>query len=306
MTTGSWLLLYGTALAWLAPPLLRRLTRTGLSPQMGVAAWLTAIAATVIAWVVALVLVGVAAIDGVKDSSAVAVCLELFGHSDHSGLPGQSGSIALAAAGITVSVVFCLRMCWAITRLRSRSREHAKAVLLVGRRTTRPGVVVVDAPRPAAYCVSGHPPAIVITSAAWSSLDRRELAAVLAHERAHIAGRHHELLMILRAMAKAVPGVPVLKQSAEAVAELLEMCADDAAARRHGVNPLLGGLLAMAEPHPVPAEGLAAAGTATAVRAMRLAEPARGRAKWSQRVMLGLAMTMMLAAPALIELLCHH
>ena len=28
--------------AWLAPPLLGRLTRSGLSPQMGVAAWLTA------------------------------------------------------------------------------------------------------------------------------------------------------------------------------------------------------------------------------------------------------------------------
>jgi hypothetical protein len=97
-----------------------------------------------------------------------------------------------------------------------------------------------------------------------------------------------------------------MKQAADAVAELLEMCADDIAARRHGVNSLLGGLLAMTEPHPVPAEGLAAAGTATALRAMRLAEPAAGRAKWSQRVMLGLTMAMMLGAPALIELLCHH
>ena len=75
MTTGLWLLLYGTMLALLAPPLLGRLTRTGLSPQMGVAAWLTAIATTAIAWVIALVLIGIAAIDGLKDSSAVALCL---------------------------------------------------------------------------------------------------------------------------------------------------------------------------------------------------------------------------------------
>ncbi len=46
MTTGLWLMLYGTALAWTAPSLLGRLTKTGLSPQMGVAAWLTAIATT--------------------------------------------------------------------------------------------------------------------------------------------------------------------------------------------------------------------------------------------------------------------
>lgn len=145
-----------------------------------------------------------------------------------------------------------------------------------------------------------------MTSAAWSSLGQSELAAVLAHEQAHIAGRHHQLLIMLRAAATALPRVPVMKQSAPAVAELLEMCADDAAARRHGVNSLLGGILAMADNHPVPAEGLAAAGTATAARAMRLAEPTSSRAQWTQRAVLGLAMTSMLGAPGLIELLCHH
>lgn len=154
-------------------------------------------------------------------------------------------------------------------------------MLLVGRPTTRPGVVIVDAQRSAVYCVSGDPPAIVVTSAAWSSLARSELAAVLAHEQAHIAGRHHQILMMLRAMAAALP-LPLVQQSGHAVAELLEMCADNAAARRHGVNPILGGLLAMAEPrHPVPAEGLAG-GRHRGSSARDAAQPARGRAKWSQ------------------------
>lgn len=87
MTTGLWLMLYGTALAWMAPSLLGRLTKTGLSPQMGVAAWLTAMATTVIAWVVALVLIGVAALDGLRNSSTVALCLELFGLSEHGDCP---------------------------------------------------------------------------------------------------------------------------------------------------------------------------------------------------------------------------
>ncbi|BBZ16294.1 M56 family metallopeptidase [Mycolicibacterium gadium] len=307
MTTGLWLLLYGAALAWLLPSLLRRLTKSGVSPQLGVAAWLTAIAATLIAWVIAVVLIGAAAIDGVFGTSAVTLCLELFGLSEHGGLPGLSGSIALTIVGISVLIIFFVRTSRSVTQLRSRSREHANAVLLVGRRTTRPGVVVVDAQRSAAYCVSGRPPAIVVTSAAWSSLASSELSAVLAHEQAHIAGRHHQLLMVLRAMAAALPRLPLMQQGAHAVAELLEMCADDAAARRHGVNPILGGLLAMAEPHSsVPAEGLAAAGTAVAARAIRLAQPARGRAKWSQRLMLAMSMTMMLGAPALIQHLCHH
>ena len=38
MTTALWLVLYGAVLAWLAPPVLRRLTGGGVSPSMGVAA----------------------------------------------------------------------------------------------------------------------------------------------------------------------------------------------------------------------------------------------------------------------------
>jgi Zn-dependent protease with chaperone function len=307
MTTGLWLLLYGAVLAWLSPSILGRLTRSGLSPQLGVAAWLTAIAMTVMAWIAALVLIGVAAIDGLAGTTAATLCLELFGLSEHGGLPGLSGSIALTVAGITLSVLFMVRTSRSVSRLRSRSREHANEVLLVGRRTTLPGVVVVDANRAAVYCVFGHPPAIVVTSAAWSSLARSELAAVLAHEQAHIAGRHHQLLMVLRAMAAGFPRLPLMARSVSAVAELLEMCADDAAARRYGIDPILGGLLAMAAPHQtIPAEGLAAASTAVAARAMRLVQPARGGAKWGQRLMLALIITMMLGAPALIELLCHH
>lgn len=307
MTTGLWLLLYGAALAWLSPSVLRRLTKSGLSPQMGVAAWLTAIAMTIIAWVTAVVLIGAAAIDGLNGTSAATLCLELFGLSEHGGLPGLSGSIALTIAGIALFAIFSVRTSRSVTRLRSRSREHANEVLLVGRRTTHPRVVVVEAQRSAAYCVSGRPPAIVVTTAALSSLARSELAAVLAHEEAHIAGRHHQLLMTLRAMAATLTRLPLMQQSASAVAELLEMCADDVAARRHGVDPILGGLLAMAVPrHTIPAEGLAAASTAVAARAMRLAQPAHRRAKWGQRLLLALSMAMMLSAPALIELLCHH
>ena len=44
MTAALWLLLYGSALAWWAPPVLRRMTRHGISPHMGVAAWLATVA----------------------------------------------------------------------------------------------------------------------------------------------------------------------------------------------------------------------------------------------------------------------
>ena len=251
-------------------------------------------------------LIAVAAADGLTDSSAVTLCLELFGFSDHTPLPGQLGSMALITTGLLISAVVIGRVGRSVLGLRLRSHEHAYAARMVGRPTDRPDVVVVDAHRPAAYCVVGRPNAIVITTAALRTLDRPQLAAVLAHENAHITGHHHQLLMVLRALATSLPRLPLFRSGADAVAELLEMCADDTAARRHGTRPLLRGLLTLAGPHPPLADGLAAAGTAVAARAIRLASPARPGAQWRQRLVLAATMTLTLTAPALIGLLCHH
>ncbi len=306
MTTALWLLLYGGALTWLAPPVLQRLTATGLSPRMGVAAWLTAIGAALAAWAGALMLVFDAALDGLTDSLAVTLCLELFGMSEHTELPGQFGSMVLLTVGMLTSAVIIRRVWRSITALRTRSHEHAHAARMVGRSTSRPDVVVVDAHRPAAYCVAGRPYAIVLTSAALTTLGRRELAAVLAHENAHITGHHHQLLMVLRAMADTLPRLPLFRGGAESVAVLLEMCADDTAARRIGARPLLGGLLTLAGPSTPVTNGLGAAATAVATRAIRLATPAGPGAQWCQRLALAVTMLVTLTAPAVIELLCHR
>lgn len=306
MTTALWLLLYGGVLTWMSPPLLGRLTRAGISPRMGVAAWMTAITAAVFAWVAAMTLIATAAIDGLTDSSAVTLCLELFGLSEHTPLPGRLGAMALIATGLVISAVVIARVGRSVLGLRSRSHDHAHAARMIGRPTGRPDVVVVDAHQPAAYCVAGRPNAIVITTAALTTLDQPQLAAVLAHENAHITGHHHQLLMVLRALAASLPGLPLFRRAAEVVAELLEMCADDTAARRHGTRPLLGGLLTLAGPHPPLAEGLAAAGTAVVARAARLASPAAAGTQWRSRVVLAATMALTLSAPALIELLCHY
>ena len=275
MTSALWLLLYGGVLTWLSPPLLTRMTRTGISPHMGIAAWLTALGAALMAWIGAVALLAVAAVNGLKDSSAVTLCLELFGLSEHTPLPGRLGSVAMIVTAACVSAVVIGRVGRSVIGLRARSHEHAHAARMIGRPTDRHDVVVVDARRPAAYCVAGRPNAIVITTGALDSLDRFQLAAVLAHEDAHITGHHHQLLMVLRGLATSLPRLPLFRSGAEAVAELLEMCADDTAARRCGTRPLLAGLLTLAGQRPPPADGLAAAGTAVLARALRLADPAR-------------------------------
>jgi Zn-dependent protease with chaperone function len=305
VTTAVWLLVYGGALTWLAPPLLTRLTRSGVTPHMGIAAWLTAIAAALLAWVGAVLLAAVAAVDGVRDSTAVTLCLKLFGLDERAPLPGLLGSVVLIVTGVAVSAVVISRVGRSVAGLRARSHEHAREARMIGHPTDRPGVLVVEAHRPAAYCVSGKPNAIVVTTGALDALDRTQLSAVLAHENAHIAGHHHQLLMVLRGLATSLPRLPLFRIGAAAVADLLEMCADDAAARRFGTRPLLVGLLTLAGPQRLPADGLAAAGTAVLARALRLADPARPGMQWRQRIALGATMATTVTAPAVIDLLCH-
>ena len=305
MTTAVWLLLYGAVLTWLAPPLLTRLTRSGVTPHMGIAAWLTAIVAALLAWVGAVALGAVAAVEGVKDSTAVTLCLRLFGLSERAPLPGLLGSVVLTVTALAISAVVISRVGRSVLGLRARSHAHAREARMVGHPTDKPGVLVVDAHRPAAYCVSGKPNAIVVTTGALDALDGSQLAAVLAHENAHIAGHHHQVLMVLRGLATSLPRLPLFRSGAAAVADLLEMCADDVAARRFGTRPLLVGLLTLAGPQRLPADGLAAAGTAVLARALRLADPARPAMQWRQRIALGATMVSTVGAPAVIDLLCH-
>jgi Zn-dependent protease with chaperone function len=305
MTTAVWLLLYGAALTWLAPPLLTRLTRSGVTPHMGIAAWLTAITAALLAWVGAVAVAAVAAVQGIKDSTAVTLCLRLFGLSERAPLPGLLGSVVLIVTAVVISAVVISRVGRSVLGLRARSHEHAREARMIGHPTDRPGVLVVDAHRPAAYCVAGKPNAIVVTTGAIDALDGSQLSAVLAHENAHIAGHHHQLLMVLRGLATSLPRLPLFRSGAAAVADLLEMCADDVAARRFGTRPLLAGLLTLAGPQRMPADGLAAAGTAVLARALRLADPARPGMQWRQRIALGATMVSTVGAPAVIDLLCH-
>lgn len=301
MTVAACLLLYSLLVIVVGPRLLRRLTRTAQIPRLGVAAWLTAIATVLISWVAAV----------------VALVVQLVEHWDHrqhllascvaqirviaTGEAGTLPRIALLGAAVLAAVLVVAtvaRFAGTLTAMRRRSHRHAEAVHLVGRRTTAPDVVVLDADEPAAYCVSGRPPAIVVTSAAIVALDEQQLGAVIAHERAHLAGHHPHLVAALRVLARALPGVTLMTEGAEDVYRLLEMCADDAAARRHGRQALLAGLLAMSG--GAPAGALGAADVAVLERAQRLTESRAAPTHRRRAAMLTGATTMIAAGPVAI------
>ena len=242
------LLLYSMAMLVAAPPLLRALTSSGNAPRLGVVTWLSAIGTVVGSWLATAVMVIVEVISHWTHPRTVAAsCLARLQRtiSGDAGIAPQITLVVIAAAFTVAVAIIGMRLAAAVLGMRARAHEHARAVRLVGHHTGEANVVMVEAAKAAAYCVAGRPPAIVVTSAARAALDDRQLAAVLAHERAHLAGHHAVIVSALRALSAVFPRLSLITEGAQQVSRLLEMCADDAAARRHSSRALLSGLIAL-------------------------------------------------------------
>jgi len=271
--------LYALAVAWWVPALLTRLTARGISARLGLAAWLAAMVSALASAVVALQFLVRAAIAG-WSRLAEAVCRSVAGGACapvvyRSAIFELALGVAAIVAALTVAVL-AWRYGRSVQRAQRRTRAHAEVARMTGRRL--PGAsaaVVLDAPQPVAYCVPGRPAIIVLTSGALAVLDPAQLAAVLAHERAHLAGRHHLLIALTRGLAAVFPAVPLFTQGPMAVARLAEMCADDAAVCHSGRRTLVAALLAMGTGAAVPAAALGATACAVTARVQRLLEPPR-------------------------------
>jgi Zn-dependent protease with chaperone function len=269
---------YAVAVAWSVPALLARLTRSAISPRVGLAAWLTAMASVLVSLAAALQYLIRAAVAG-WSGLAEAVCRSVTGGTCTAVVyRGAVFELALGVAALAAAlaaVIVAWRYGRGVQRAQQQTRVHANAARITGRKLPGAGMtVVLDAPQPAAYCVPGRPPAIVLTSGALAVLGPGQLTAVLAHERAHLAGRHHLLIALTRGLAVSFPAVPVFSHGAAEVARLTEMCADDTAAHHSGRRTLVAALLAMGTGMAVPAAALAATSCAVTARVRRLIEPA--------------------------------
>jgi Zn-dependent protease with chaperone function len=269
---------YALVVAWCLPALLTRLTAAGLSARLGLAAWLAAMVSVLASVLSAIQYLLTAAVAG-WPQLAEAVCRSVAGGACTTVVYRSAAfELGLGLATITAALLLAV-LAWrygrSVQRAQRRTRAHAEAARITGRRLPGGGAaVVLDAARPAAYCVPGRPAAIVLTSAALAVLDPGQLTAVLAHERAHLAGRHHLLIALTRGLAATFPGVPLFTRAPAEVARLAEMCADDAAARRSSRPTLVAALLAMGTGTAVPAAALAATTCAVSARVQRLLEPA--------------------------------
>jgi Zn-dependent protease with chaperone function len=221
------------------------------------------------------------------------------------------GGAMTSTAGGLLTLSAAARLVWftcsALTGARRSRARHDEVLALVGRRGPVPGMVLLEDDRPAVYCVPGRR-RIVFTTGAMQRLDGHQLNAVLAHERAHLTGRHHLVIILAAALRRAFP-LPFFAAAASQISCLVEMAADDAAARRAHRLTLAGALLTLAAAR-VPAGTLGAGGTAGAQRIQRLIDsppPAsRGRRLAISAAALIAAPAVAFSAPALALVYISH
>jgi Zn-dependent protease with chaperone function len=273
------LLTYATLVALVGQVALTRLTRSGSAPRLGIVAWYVAAVSAVSCWAVgAMALADPDPLHGLAHviTAGVTAVHEVTG-VHHVTAPGADWlriTGVLVAVSIVYRAAYCVaRDAWVAHRRRLR---HAAALALVARPLVGRDAVVLEQPTPIAYCVPGRSRAIVVTRGAVDALSGAELDAVLEHERAHLDRRHHWVLTPLRALAHAFRGIPVLARASREVGRLLEMCADDAAARRHGRTAVAGALRSLSSA-PTPRETFAAASESAEERISRLCRPGRER-----------------------------
>ncbi|HEU5155585.1 MAG TPA: M56 family metallopeptidase [Streptosporangiaceae bacterium] len=255
-----WLIASGLVLGCFAGPLMARTRWPVVHPGTAIVCWAGIVAGVVISVLglfVVLLLSPPAPAHGLLEW--LDSCLPLHAHTWLAVGPvaASAGSIALVA-GCGVSLARGLPRLW---RTVVHVRQHREVLRIVARRDDRhPDLMVIDHPVPVAYCLPARSRPIVVSTGAQARLTGAELAAVLAHERAHLRQRHHLLLLLLDLVCTLLPGLPTLRMARASLPTLLEMAADDAAARRCGPHSLSAALRRLTV-LPSPTGALAAAGT---------------------------------------------
>lgn len=156
------------------------------------------------------------------------------------------------------------------------------------------GVVVLDAATPAAFCVPGRTALTVVTRGALDSLSPGELEGVLAHEEAHLRGRHNLAVALSAILARAFPRVRLFQVATRETRQLIELLADDAALQRVDRVNLASAIVSLAEMR-APAAAMAMAQDGAVLRVARLLSPGPPLQPWRYRAAALSALTIVLA-----------
>ncbi|MEV7026832.1 M56 family metallopeptidase [Kitasatospora sp. NPDC093558] len=218
-------------LPFLAAPLARRLA-DALSPRA--AAWTLAGSAAVLAGGT-LCSLGLLAAAGLLQLPPVAA----LGHLSLPWLTAAAPSAPLAAAVAALALAALTALAVRTARRHHHDLRTARAALPT--KETRPRhadhhLTVVDDERADAFALPGRlhraePGRIVVTAGMLRALSAPERAALLAHERAHLTGRHHLFLALAEHAAAIHPALRLLRTP---LGYHLERWADEVAAAHVG------------------------------------------------------------------------
>ncbi|GAB3442037.1 hypothetical protein GCM10027517_18720 [Phycicoccus ginsengisoli] len=194
-----------------------------------------------------------------------------------------TGPAWVGPAGTVVGVAVLARLLWSGhavgTGIRADRRRHRQLVDLLGTQPPRvagsgvpgphvPELRVLAHPTPTAYCLPGLRRRVVLSEGALRQLPPDELAAVLAHEQAHLRARHDLVLEFFTVLHRSAPEWLRAPQALREVRLLVEVLADRAARRAVGEVPLARALVTLASGHhPAAALGAADPASTSATRA---------------------------------------
>ena len=272
------LLLFAAAVSVSAPRALARAGWMYRSPRLGIAAWYAVLGAVLTA--VAGAVLAVVAPRRAGDASVCVAwrwCVQAAGGGY--GLAGRGAVAVVMLVGLALAGRLLVTGLGLARAASTRRRLHVRMLTVAGRAAPELGATVVDDPRPAAYVVAGRARRVVVTSGALQRLRGDEVAAVLAHERAHATGRHDLLLDGMRLLARAFPRMALFAVARAQLCRLVELRADEVAVVGHAPISLARALVAMAvataadEASPALAGAVAATGGDAAERLHRLLTP---------------------------------
>lgn len=297
MTVVVVLVLGALLVAWAAPRLLDRMLRSGVDPQVSLVTWLALVGGTVISLAASVVLL---LLPGHGPARRVVTLVHHCWTVLRTGsAPGVEEAIGLL--GILVAVVALVRCVVGVLRHARQRRElhrHHLGLLriLAQSKPERYPTLWLDLPRPVAYSLAGDPSLIVASEGLRRKLPGDAVSAVLAHERAHLRGRHHVLVALAEAVADAVPWLPLMRCSPEFVRTAVELAADSTAARSHGCETVRSALLGMSS-HGTPRFALGMAEEPTELRLSVLSSDRQVRGTIARALRSGAAGVTAIAMP---------
>ncbi|ROP46918.1 M56 family metallopeptidase [Streptomyces sp. PanSC9] len=217
---------------------LNRATWPERSPVLGLWVWQCLVTTALLSCLTALVLGTAAVFRTVRDHLSGSAPPGVAAAYQLSSAPGWTTALTLLmAVGANWTVAVLVGQLRAVRRARgaarARLRERAPE-LPAGLPAGRGHLLVLEEEYPDAWWMPGSPSQLVVTTGALRRLTDRQLDAVLAHERGHARARHAWLLHLSAALAGGFPKVPLFTHFCEQTHRLVELAADDTAARHCG------------------------------------------------------------------------